>query len=134
MLKVFVIGHLGKDAVVNNVGGKSVINFSLAVNQSYKNQQGVKVEKTTWVDCSMWRDSTTVAQYLRKGVQAFVEGTVEARTYQKSDGTQAASLSVRVSNLQLLGGGSGQQGNAPATVSETALPNLNSNDEELLPF
>lgn len=134
MLKVFVIGHLGKDAVVNNVNGKSVINFSVAINQSYKNQQGVKVEKTTWVDCSMWRDSVAVAQYLKKGTQVFVEGQPEARTYQLSDGTAAAALHLRVSNLQLLGGGSGQQGNAPV-ATETTLSNLNSNDNDSgLPF
>lgn len=132
MLKVFVIGHLGKDAVVNNVNGKSVINFSVAHSERWKDSGGVQHEKTTWVDCSMWRDSTTVAQYLKKGTQVFVEGQPEARTYQKSDGTQAASLSVRVSNLQLLGGNSGgTQSNAPvaAAVEET-----NIGEPDSLPF
>lgn len=109
MLKILLIGNLGKDATVNSINGKSVINFSVAINQSYKNQQGVKVEKTTWVDCAMWRDSVAVAQYLKKGTQVFVEGTPEARSYQKNDGSTGVSLSMRVNDLQLLGGGAGQQ-------------------------
>lgn len=133
MLKTFVIGHLGKDAVVNNVGGKSVINFSIGVNQGYKNAQGVKVEKTTWVDCAMWRDSVAVAQYLRKGTQVFCEGGIEAGTYQKSDGTTVATLKLRVNDLQLLGGNSGgTQSNAPVlgAVEETNI----GNDTSDLPF
>lgn len=132
MLKTIIIGRLGKDAVVNNVGGKSVINFSIGVNQGYKNAQGVKVEKTTWVDCAMWRDSTAVAQYLRKGTQVFCEGGIEAATYQKSDGTTVATLKLRVNNLQLLGGNSGgTQSNAPVAV---AVEETNIGEHDQLPF
>ena len=112
MLKMEIIGHLGKDAVVNNVNGKSVINFSVAHTEKYKDQQGNQQSKTTWVECSKWGDNTAVAPYLKKGGQVFCEGTPEVKTFQKQDGTTGTSLTLRVMNLQLLGspeGGNQQQ-------------------------
>ena len=54
MLKLQLIGNLGQDAVVNNVGGKNVINFSVAHTEKYKNSEGTEVSKTTWVSCAYW--------------------------------------------------------------------------------
>lgn len=104
VIKMYCTGNLGKDCVTNSVNGKNVINFSIAVGQKYKNSQGEYVEKTTWVDAAYWSDNTKIADYLLKGQQVFVEGTPEVKTYQKSDGGMGASLSLRVSNIQLLGG------------------------------
>jgi len=104
MLKLFGIGHLGSDARVNNVGGKEVINFSFAHTDSWKDSKGEKQEKTTWVDCSYWPQSTKIAEFLKKGTQVYVEGNAEVRTYQKADAGFAASLSCRVHSIQLLGG------------------------------
>lgn len=99
-----VIGNLGKDCVVNTVNGKNVINFTVAHTEKYKDSQGNLQEKTTWVDCAYWTDRTTVAQYLTKGKQVFVEGQPEARSFQRNDGTPGSSLSLRVREVQLLGG------------------------------
>ena len=104
VIKMYCTGNLGKDCVTNSVNGKNVINFSIAVGQKYKNSQGEYVEKTIWVDAAYWSDNTKIADYLLKGQQVFVEGTPEVKTYQKSDGGMGASLSLRVSNIQLLGG------------------------------
>lgn len=103
MIKLQVIGNLGKDCLTNSVNGKSVINFNVAHTEKFKDSQGQVKEKTTWVECAYWTDRTTVAQYLRRGTQVFVEGTPEVRHYTKNDGTQGASLSLRVSLVQLLG-------------------------------
>lgn len=101
MVKIQCIGHLGKDAVVNNVNGKSVINFSLAHTESFKNSQGEKQEKTTWVDCAYWTDKTAIAPYLKKGTQIYIEGQPEVRTYE-SNGKTGATLSCRIASVQLL--------------------------------
>ncbi len=114
MIKLNVIGNLGKDAVVNNVNGKSVINFTVAHTEKYKDAQGVQKDKTTWVDCAYWTDRTAVAPYLKKGTQVYTEGTPDVRTYTTSDGKNGASLTLRVSSVQLLGGkqeGSGDNNN-----------------------
>jgi single-strand DNA-binding protein len=104
MIKLQIIGNLGKDCVVNTVSGKNVINFTVAHTEKYKDSQGNNQEKTTWVDCAYWTDRTAVAPYLTRGKQVFVEGTPEVRTFTRQDGTAGASLSLRVREVQLLGG------------------------------
>jgi single-strand DNA-binding protein len=104
MIKLQVIGNLGKDALVNQVNGKYVVNFNVAHTEKFKNAQGVDQQKTTWVECSYWHDKQpNVAQYLKKGTQVFVEGQPEVRMYQKNDGSTGSSLNLRVFSLQLLG-------------------------------
>jgi single-strand DNA-binding protein len=111
MIKLQVIGNLGKDCITNTVNGKSVMNFNVAHTEKFRDNQGVQKDKTIWVECAYWSDRTGVAPYLKKGTQVYVEGTPEVRTYPKNDGTTGVSLSLRVQSVQLLGsrgeGGSG---------------------------
>jgi len=112
MIKLQVIGNLGKDCITNNVNGKTVMNFNVAHTEKFRDGQGNQQEKTIWVDCAYWSDRTAIAPYLKKGTQVYVEGTPEVRTYAKNDGTTGASLTLRVLNVQLLGAKAegGQQG------------------------
>jgi single-strand DNA-binding protein len=110
MIKLQVIGNLGKDGVVNNVNGKNVINFSVAHTEKFKDAQGVQKDKTIWVECAYWTDRTGIAPYLKKGTQVYVEGQPEVRNYTTKDGTQGSSLSLRVNSVQLLGGRNDNQG------------------------
>ena len=119
MIKMQIIGNLGKDCVVNTVNGKNVINFTVAHTEKYKDNQGNQQEKTTWVDCAYWLDKTAIAQYLTKGKQVYVEGQPEVRSFQRNDGTPGASLSMRVRDIQLLGG-RGEGGSAPAYSGSSA--------------
>ena len=112
MIKMQIIGNLGKDCVVNTVNGKSVINFTVAHTEKYKDSQGNQQEKTTWVDCAYWTDRTALAQYLVKGKQVYAEGQPEARSFQRNDGTPGSSLSLRVRDVQLLGGKSDSGGSS----------------------
>ena len=104
MIKMQVIGNLGKDCVVNAVNGKNVINFTVAHTEKYKDSQGNQQEKTTWVDCAYWTDRTAISQYLVKGKQVYAEGQPEVRSFTRQDGTSGASLTLRVREIQLLGG------------------------------
>lgn len=142
MIKLQVIGNLGKDCIVNTVNGKNVINFTVAHTERYRDSQGNNQEKTTWVDCAYWTDRTAVSPYLVKGKQVFVEGTPEVRTFTRGDGTAGASLSLRVREVQLLGGrGDSSVSPAGATVesysqARTAIPNATDINEPIddLPF
>lgn len=120
MIKMQVIGNLGKDCVVNTVNGKNVINFTVAHTEKYKDSQGNQQEKTTWVECAYWSDKTGVAQYLTKGKQVYVEGQPEARSFQRNDGTPGSSLSLRVRDIQLLGGRGDNAGGAYQPAAATA--------------
>lgn len=112
MIKLQVIGNLGKDAIVNNVNGKNVINFTVAHTERYKDAQGNQKDRTTWVDCAYWTDRTAVAPYLKKGTQVFVEGQPDVRTYTTQDGRNGASLTLRIASVQLLGGRTGDGGSS----------------------
>ena len=97
-----VIGHLGQDATVNNVSGKSVINFSIAHSEKYKNKDGVEVNKSIWVSAAYWTDRTAIAPYLKKGTQVYLEGVPEAKTYTNKNNETLPQLNVRVISLTLL--------------------------------
>jgi single-strand DNA-binding protein len=115
MLKLQVIGNIGQQAEIRTTnGGAQAINFSVAHNKNFINRDGVKETQVIWVNCSYFRkdgQSTEVARYLTPGTKVYVEGTPEVRTYQRRDGSTAASLDLIVSFIELTGGGTA---NAPA--------------------
>ena len=126
MIKLQAIGNLGKDCVTNTVNGKSVINFNVAHTEKYRDAQGNQKDKTIWVECAYWTDKTAIAPYLRKGTQVYVEGSPEVRTYPKNDGTTAASLTLRVLSVQLLGNRSDNTSPAQNSYSAPAATSASS--------
>lgn len=118
MIKLQIIGNLGKDCITNVVNGKNVINFSVAHTEKFKDAQGNQKDKTIWVDCAYWTERTGIAPYLKKGTQVYAEGTPELRTYPKNDGTTGASLTLRVQTVQLLGSRGSEGGGYSGGASE----------------
>ncbi|MBC7874726.1 MAG: single-stranded DNA-binding protein [Ferruginibacter sp.] len=127
MIKMQIIGNLGKDCMVNTVNGKNVINFTLAHTEKFKDSQGNLQEKTTWVDCAYWTDKTAIAQYLTKGKQVYAEGQPEVKSFQRNDGTPGSSLSLRVRDVQLLGGKSDNSSGGSYQPNAAASSGSNSN-------
>jgi single-strand DNA-binding protein len=103
MIKMTMIGYLGKDATSNDVGGQSVINFSACHTESWTDGSGEKKQKSVWADCSYWTKSTGILPYLKKGTQVYLEGTPGTRYWKGTDGQDNASLTLRVFSVQLLG-------------------------------
>lgn len=141
MIKLQVIGNLGKDCVTNTVNGKNVMNFTVAHTEKFKDSTGAQREKTIWVDCAYWSDRTGIAPYLKKGTQVYVEGAPEVRTYTTLDGKSGASLSLRVQTIQLLGGrstegaaGGGYNQGYSAPASQPMEPPVASDVADDLPF
>ncbi len=116
MIKLTAIGNLGKDCTVNTVNNKTVINFSIAHTEKFKDNMGVQKDKTIWVECAYWTDKTAIAPYLKKGTQVYVEGSPEVRMYTAKDGSNGSSLTLRVQSVQLLGSKTGNEG---GTANET---------------
>jgi single-strand DNA-binding protein len=114
MIKMTVIGNLGRDAEVKDVNGKKVIEFSVAHSEKYTDRSGQQQERTTWVRCNYWRDGDRVgvADYLKKGKQVYVEGTPSVAAYTTKENQPGASLDLRVLSLELIGGREG--GGAPS--------------------
>lgn len=103
MISISIIGNLGKDAVVNNVSGKNVINFSVCHTQTSKDKDGNKTQKSTWVECSKWGETTAIAPYLLKGTKVYVEGIPEAQPWTNKEGASQATLRCMVNRIELLG-------------------------------
>lgn len=103
MIKLQIIGNLGKDAEIRNVGDRKVISFSVAHSEKYTDGQGMKQVRTTWVRCSYWTDSVAVAPYLKKGTLVYAEGVPSVDAYTPNNGNQpVGSLELRVSRVELL--------------------------------
>ena len=136
MLKLSAIVTIGKDAVVSQVGNNTVINFSGAHSERFKDSSGNQQEKTTWVDFAKWGEKTGIAQYLTKGSRVYVEGTPEIKTFNRNDGSMGASFTVRVSHIELLGGNreqGGQQQQQSTTPPPVSAPQADTYDDDL-PF
>lgn len=122
MIKLQIIGNLGKDCIVKEVNGKNVINFSVAHTERFKDAQGNQKERTTWVECAYWTDRTAIAPYLVKGTTVYAEGSPEADAYTNKEGQAAATLRMRVQNVQLLGGGNrDNQGASSGNVTNAGM-------------
>jgi single-strand DNA-binding protein len=134
MLKLQVIGHLGKDCISNVVNGKNVINFSVAHSEKFKDSAGVQKEKTLWVECAYWTDRISIAPYLKKGQLVYADGIPDQRSYTKNDGTHGIALTLRVLNIQLLGSSSKNENGELTSVANNENPVLSAVGSDDLPF
>lgn len=97
MLKVQLIGYVGKDAELIQSNGRNFARFSVAVDETGKNGE----KKTRWLTCYTSQDK--VAQWLKKGKQVFVEGNHKIIINIGQDNRTYVTEAVNVTNLQLLG-------------------------------
>lgn len=115
MKKTQVIGNVVRDAQVKEINGRKVINFVVAVNSSYKDTNGQKVELADFFNCGQWKDanqSTEVAKYLLKGTKVFVEGEPSAVLYKTKENQHAVDNRINVHMLQLLSASKKDDNNA----------------------
>jgi len=124
MKELTIIGHLGQDAKLNIHNNKQFINFSVAVTDAYKNQDGHRVEKTTWFECFKVVDqggSTKIMDYLKKGQQIYVRGDIDLSVYMNKENKPAGSIKLKADRIKLLGskseGGNTNQA-APNTTNQ----------------
>src|ERR1700757_4641920 len=103
--KVILLGNLGRDAETKfTPSGASVTNFSLATTRRWKDQgSGEWKEQTDWHRIKYWR-AESVANYLLKGKQVYVEGRLETRSYDDKDGKKVWTTEVVAEDVILLGG------------------------------
>lgn len=95
--KIQIIGNLGRDPELRYTpNGRPVASFTVAVNQSTKNQQTNEwVESTDWFRVSVWGErGERVAENLRKGSRVFVDGRFKTREFEGNDGQKRLSLEI----------------------------------------
>ncbi|AZA99140.1 single-stranded DNA-binding protein [Chryseobacterium joostei] len=133
-----IIGRLTKNAEVSKTpNGKEVVNFSIAVNDSYKNKAGQRIEQTEFVDCSYWLTPKAVT-FLVKGLLVELSGRISARAWLSSDGTAKAGLNFHTSAIKPLGKPAKQE-NGQSTQTSAEKQNANTaivagSDDDDLPF
>lgn len=97
-----IAGRLTADAAVNTTKDeRQVVNFTVAVNDRYKNREGEVVKVTAYYNCSYWI-SPKMAQYLKKATLVEIDGRVNVNPYVGKDGTAKASMTCHVNNIKIL--------------------------------
>ena len=105
--KVIIIGNLGRDPESRTFpSGEQVTNVTIATTDKWKDKQsGEQKEATEWHRVSFFgRLAEIAAQYLKKGSQAYVEGSLRTRKWTDKDGIEKYTTEIRAERLQLLGG------------------------------
>lgn len=138
--QVTLMGNLTRDPELRTTpNGQSVCSFSLALNRSYKGQDGEWKEMTDFVDVVAWGPlGERVAQYLNKGRPALVSGRLQSRSWEQ-DGQKRSKVEVVANDVTFLGspgGGSTPTGSdepvatAPAKASDSKKPAKKAGKEE----
>lgn len=110
--KVILIGNLGADPEVRYMpSGEAVVNLRLATTDTWKDKDGNKQEATEWHRVSFFgRQAEVCGQYLKKGSQIYVEGSIRTRKYQDKDGQEKYATEIRGDRMQMLGSRQGAGG------------------------
>lgn len=104
--KVILMGNLTRDVEVRALpSGMSVAQFSLAVNERYKDKEGNWVDRANFVDCEMFGNrAEAFAKYMSKGSPAFIEGKLRLDQWQDKEGNKRSKLKVVADNFEFVGG------------------------------
>jgi len=115
--KVIIVGNLGKDPEMRSFpSGDQVANVTIATTDRWKDKQsGEMKEATEWHRVQFnGRLAEIVGQYLRKGSQVYVEGSLRTRSWEK-DGVKQYSTEIRADQMQMLGSREGRGGPGAGT-------------------
>ena len=133
--KVILIGNLGRDPELKYTpGGNAVCNFTLATNEQWTDKAGAKQERTEWHRVVVWgKQAEVCGQYLKKGRQAYVEGSLTTREWNDKDGNKRTTTEVKAQRVQMLGrqGEGGGRPDADGTPLSEPDPEFSDDD---IPF
>jgi len=83
--------------------GSPVVNFSLATNEIWKDQNGERQERTEWHNIVVWNKlAETCNQYLTKGKLVYIEGRLQTREWDDKDGNKRRTTEVVASDMRML--------------------------------
>ena len=109
--KVIIIGNLGRDPEVRRMNsGDSVVSFSVATTESWKDKSGERQERVTWHNIVVFNEGLgKVAEaYCKKGSKVYIEGQLQTRKYTDKDGAEKYATEIVLQNyrgeLTMLGG------------------------------
>lgn len=118
--RVVLVGRLTKDPELRYTPSRvAVANFTLAANRAFSNQQGER--EADFISCVVWRKpAENVANYLKKGSLAGIDGRIQTRSYDNNEGKRVFITEVVAESVQFLEPrGQGSQGNNDQTQRES---------------
>jgi single-strand DNA-binding protein len=117
--KVILVGNLGRDAELRYTpGGAAVATINMATTEVWNDKGGQRQEKTEWHRVVLWgKSAESLAEYLTKGKQIYVEGRLQTRQWDDKDGNKRYTTEIRGDRIVLLGGGRGAGGGAAGAAS-----------------
>ena len=123
--KVILVGNLGADPDTRYMpSGKAVTNIRIATSESWKDRTtGDQQERTEWHTVVLFdKLGEIAAEYLRKGSQVYIEGSLRTRKWQDKEGKDRYSTEIVARDMQMLGGrgGAGASGSAEPRPSRSA--------------
>jgi len=126
--KIMLIGNAGNDAELRYTpNGDGVASFSLAVGNRYTNREGQQIDETEWFRVTSWgRSAEFVSNYIKKGMQVYVEGRLSHSVYQDNAGETKISLEVNARDVQIVQDPQQQQTN-PNQEQQSNPPQQQSN-------
>lgn len=110
--KCIFIGNLTRDPEIRYMSsGEAVANFSIACNDSWKDKNGQKQERTEYVNVVAYRKlAEIIGEYLKKGRPIYIEGRMQTRKWQTKEGQDRYTTEIVCDQMQMLGGVSGDTG------------------------
>lgn len=115
--KVTLIGNLGADPETRyTASGAAVTNIRLATSETWRDKQsGEQQERTEWHRVVFFNRLAEIAgEYLRKGRQVYIEGSIRTRKWQDQEGQDRYTTEIVANEMQMLGGRDGDSGGPPA--------------------
>lgn len=108
--QTIILGNLGNDPQMRyTANGQAVCNFNVAVDRSFTNSAGERIDRVAWYQVSAWGpQAESCYQYLKKGVPVLCVGTVDASGYIDRSGQPQASRNLSAKRVQFLGSGAGR--------------------------
>jgi len=125
--KVLLMGNLTRDPEVRHTPkGTAVGDLAMAINMTYKAQDGTEKEEVCYVDVVVWgRQAETCRDYLTKGAPVFVEGRLQLDQWEGPEGEKKSRMRVRADRVQFLsrsGGGGGGGARGPRSSDGAGAP------------
>lgn len=137
--RVTLIGHLGRDPETKSMpSGDAVANFSIATSEEWKDKQGEKQSRTEWHNCvSFGKLADIIGEYLRKGSQVYIEGSLRTRKWQDKEGKDRYTTEILCREMQMLGGkreGGDRSSNASSSQTSSAESDAGGALDDDIPF
>lgn len=121
--KVILIGNLGADPETRSMpSGMTVANIRVATSENWKDKQsGEQKERTEWHSVALFgRLGEIAGEYLRKGSQVYIEGSLRTRKWQDKEGRDRYTTEVIANDMQMIGGrGGGGGGGGSSSTGAT---------------